>query len=168
VISLLPLPELIRVIRSWDQFVRSSLPLTAAWFAPVRNDWGVKRLSPEPPAESRQHQLLKGLRRLCARAGSPYYHPHAHRHGQATWGLPQAQSLGDDKAISQNLMHGDLFTTDRTYSLFTSEDVHPRIQALGATAPARHGAADSSLEQLADALAPLVTERLRNRPRDVS
>jgi integrase len=130
VTSLLPIPELIKVIQHWDHYVRSRLPVSAMWFTPFRGNWGQMQLTADPAGPSRQHQLPKALWRIYSHAGLPYRHPHAHRHGHAMFALQHARSLADYKAISQNLMHGDLFITDRTYAVFNSDDVHERIQGL--------------------------------------
>jgi hypothetical protein len=37
---LLPVPELLEVVHSWDRFVRTRLPGSASWYAPVENTWG--------------------------------------------------------------------------------------------------------------------------------
>jgi integrase len=130
VTTLLPIPALMGVIRRWDEFVRGQLPEHAMWFTPIRGHWGNLQLTADKPGRSRHTQLRKALRNVYAHAGLPYRHPHAHRHGHATFGLQHSSSLADYKAVSQNLMHADLFTTDRTYAVFASEDVHHRIHDL--------------------------------------
>lgn len=71
------------------------------------------------------------MRRIYEYAGWPYKNPHAHRHGHATYMLSRARDMGDYKAISQNLMHADMFITDRTYAILGAEDIGQRYQAMG-------------------------------------
>lgn len=44
--------------------------------------------------------------------GLPYHSPHAFRHGHAVYALKLAENISQLKAISQNLMHANLSTTD--------------------------------------------------------
>lgn len=37
---LLPIPELISVVQTWDQFIRVHLPGTGCWYAPIEHTWG--------------------------------------------------------------------------------------------------------------------------------
>jgi hypothetical protein len=47
------------------------------------------------------------------------------------YALKQAQDVADLKAVSQNLMHASLTTTDSIYSVLTENDVGDRISSLG-------------------------------------
>lgn len=49
---LLPIPELFQVVANWDALVRSALPATASWYAPVSTSWGEQVLSPEEPGNN--------------------------------------------------------------------------------------------------------------------
>ena len=71
------------------------------------------------------------MRRIYEYAGWPYKNPHAHRHGHATFMLSRARDLSDYKAISQNLMHADMFITDRTYAILEAADIGQRYQSMG-------------------------------------
>jgi hypothetical protein len=50
------------------------------------------------------------------------------RHGHAVWALSHAGSVADLKAVSQNLMHRSLFTTDEIYGVLTGKDTRERRQ----------------------------------------
>jgi hypothetical protein len=64
------------------------------------------------------------MRQLCDRAGVAYKRPHAH----AVWALSHAGSVADLKAVSQNLMHKSLFTTDEIYGAQTMACPHSPIR----------------------------------------
>jgi integrase len=74
--------------------------------------------------------LDKRLRLLFARAGLPYRSAHKFRHGHAVYGLLRAQTMADNKALSENMMHADIRTTDDTVAMLSSEEVWKRIAGL--------------------------------------
>ena len=127
---LLPIPELLEVAQSWDQFVRSRLPANAPWYAPVESRWGEQTLSLHQPGENRNQALDRRLRRLFDLAGLPYQSAHKFRHGHAVYGLLHARTMADYKAVSMNLMHHDLQITDSIYAPMLSNDVQKRIANL--------------------------------------
>ena len=134
---LLPVPELLEVARSWDRFVRARLPGSAPGYAPIENNWREHVLSTEQPGENRNHALDRRLRRLFAQADLPYKSAHKFRHGQAVYGLMQARTMPDYKAVSMNLMHHDLQITDSIYAPLLSNDVQKRNANL-ASQPVNH------------------------------
>lgn len=127
---LLHIPELIAVAKSWDEFVRANLPSTAAWYAPISNQWGAQTLSEKLPGENRHVALNKRLRLLYQKAGLPYKSAHKFRHGHAAYGLMHCQTMADYKALSLNLMHESLETTDRIYVHLAQKDLRTRIARL--------------------------------------
>jgi integrase len=135
--SLLPVPELLEVAQSWDQFVRTNLPENAPWYAPIRSQWGEQTLSSQQPGENRNHALDRQLQRLFVQAGLPYKSAHKFRHGHAVYGLMHARSMPDYKGVSINLMHHDLQITVSIYAPMLSNDVQKRIANL-ASQPVNH------------------------------
>jgi integrase len=127
---LLPIPELLSVIQKWDDVVRSKLPLTAPWYAPITSQWGSQSLAHVEPGKNRHQALDKRLRRLFTLAGLPYKSAHKFRHGHAVYGLLKAQTMADYKAVSMNLMHNDIKITDSIYAPILSEEVKERIAKL--------------------------------------
>ena len=113
---LLPIPELMVVVKRWDAFVRSQLPLTTMWYTPIDGGWGNQRLLSRPPGKGRNVTLAKQLRILFAAAKIDYRWPHLFRHGHAVWALLRAKTMADYKAVSMNLMHGDFKITDGIYA----------------------------------------------------
>ena len=72
-----------------------------------------------------------GLAQMCDRAGPPCRSPHSQRHGHAVYALQKCATVSDLKAVSQNLMHESLVTTDSIYSVLGGATVGARIAALG-------------------------------------
>jgi len=95
------------------------------------------------------------MRQLCDLAGVPYKRPHALRHGHAVWALSNAGSVADLKAVSQNLMHRSLLTTDEIYGILTETDTRDRVTHL-----AKRDSADDGLSALVDQIAERVAEKL--------
>lgn len=127
---LLPIPELLSVAQLWDDLVRSHLPSTARWYAPISSQWGSQSLAPVEPGKNRHQALDKRLRKLFTLAGLPYKSAHKFRHGHAVYGLLKAQTMADYKAVSMNLMHNDIKITDSIYAPILSEEVRERIAKL--------------------------------------
>lgn len=124
---LLNVPDLLAVVQEWDEVVRTSLGLNGLWYAPVTADG----MGFDPEQTAGEHRSLTvRLPALCRRAGIPYRSAHKFRHGHAVWALQHAEGLGDLKAISQNLMHASLTTTDKVYGALVGDDVQQRIAAL--------------------------------------
>ena len=130
---LLPIPELLLVTQMWDDVIRSKLPSTTPWYAPITSHWGSQSLAPAEPGKNRHQALDKRLRRLFTLAGLPYKSAHKFRHGHAVYGLLKAQTMADYKAVSMNLMHHDIKITDSIYAPILSEEVKERIAGLTAS-----------------------------------
>ncbi|MDD5368051.1 MAG: site-specific integrase [Anaerolineaceae bacterium] len=128
---LLPIPELISMVDTWDNVVRNNLPESQPWYAPVKIHWGKQELDPSTPGKNRHQALDKRLRRLFDLAGAAYKSAHKFRHGHAVYGLQHAQTMADYKAVSMNLMHEDIKITDEIYAPILSHEVQLRISRLG-------------------------------------
>jgi integrase len=124
------IPELLDVALEWDHFVRSELPAKARWYVPIDQHWGLQSLSMGSPGANCGLALDKRLRLLFTRAGLPFRSAHKFRHGHAVYGLLRAGTMADYKALSENMMHADIRTTDDTYALLSSEEVKKRIAGL--------------------------------------
>ena len=127
---LLPIPELLSIAKTWDDVVRSKLPSTSPWYAPISVHWGGQSLEESEPGKNRHQALDKRLRKLFDMAGLPYKSAHKFRHGHAVYGLQHAQTMADYKAVSMNLMHEDIKITDEIYAPILSNEVKDRIGRL--------------------------------------
>lgn len=127
---LLPVAELHEIVVKWDTHVRDNLPDDARWYAPIKSEWGHQEFSKRSPGKNRNQALNKRLKLLFAVAGLPYKSSHKFRHGHAIFGLQQAQTMADYKAVSMNLMHEDIRTTDSIYARLLSDEVALRIAKL--------------------------------------
>lgn len=127
--TLLNIPEILQPIKLWDQTVRSKLNPDAMWYAPfLTNHFGSKAtLSNQLPGKTRNQAIAKGIRKLFATASLDYKSPHKFRHGHAVYSLLRAKDMADYKAISQNLMHGNIKVTDETYAWLNHDDIKNRI-----------------------------------------
>lgn len=70
------------------------------------------------------------MQKLFNLANLEYKSPHKFRHGNAVYGLLHAQTIADYKAVSMNLMHESIKTTDSIYAPMISSDVRHRITNL--------------------------------------
>jgi hypothetical protein len=101
------------------------------------------------------------MHRLCERVGVKYHSPHKLRHGHAAYAIKQAKTVAESKAISQNLMHSNLSTTDGTYGVLSQQDVGDTISGLGVRAPLPAQESPTGLDL--DALAQLIADKMQQR-----
>ena len=156
---LLHIPDLLAVVRAWDTRVRAALPETARWYAAV-NPLTAELI--DPKTTNRRSVISRGLTHLANLAGVRYYSPHKVRHGHAVYALKQARDLADMKAISQNLSHSDMRTTESIYAVLGPEDVGDKIGQLGDRPEGGTEREDKTEELLAkiDRLTTLVEESI--------
>ena len=62
---------------------------------------------------------------------SVLHSPHKFRHGHAVYALKLAKNIAELKAVSQNLMHANISTTDGVYGMLSETDIREQISALG-------------------------------------
>ena len=165
---LLGIPDLREVVRKWDAVIRPELPPTAAWYTPIISRWGERTLSTDLPGKNRGQAIIKRMRKLFDAAGVPYLSPHKFRHGHAVYALQHSQDMADYKAVSMNLMHGDIRVTDAIYAPLAGDDVRQRVTNLNRNGGSRSPIGDkvaASLHDLSDAelsqILALAAERLQ-------
>lgn len=120
--DLLLIPELIEVVREWDQLVRSQLPDTAYWFASLSPETGTFDKSITKVGKNRGSRAYKDLKEWLNRVGLPFHSPHKFRHGYAVYGIKHFTTLAQLKALSQNLMHSNISITDGIYGMLSNAD----------------------------------------------
>jgi integrase len=157
--TLLPIPELLAVIETWDKYVRSRLPAGCIWYTrlsdPSPSTGEEPRLiTTDSTPIGRRNALYEGLHRLCKMADIPYRSPHKLRHGHAVYGIKHARDMKELKAVSQNLMHSSISITDGIYGNMTSDDVSSAIANLG-NSPAQPQQPTGDMSALLQVLAKL-------------
>ena len=120
--DLLNIPELIAIIKEWDQLVRSQLPDTAYWFASLSPETGTFDKSISIVGENRGSRAYKDLKEWLDRVGLPFHSPHKFRHGYAVFGIKHFTTLAQLIALSQNLMHSNISITDGIYGMLSNAD----------------------------------------------
>jgi integrase len=166
---LLEIPELIRVVDGWNEFVRIRLPLSAMWYTPIISELGNQRLSARAPGKNRHIAVAKRMRKLFRAAGLRSKSPHKFRHGFAVYALQHCQTMADYKAVSVNLMHNDIRITDSTYARLAGAEVQQRISRLSQYDPHQssletdlavliNGLSNSELSQVMTVIARRLTE----------
>lgn len=127
---LLNIPDLFTYVQRWDALLRSfNLPPASLWYASLSTDGMALRHSTSAPL-GRSNLINDDLRLICAKAGVPYLSPHKLRHGHTVYALKRAQNMEQLKAISQNIMHASVVTTDKTYGNLLTNEVHQIIARL--------------------------------------
>jgi len=127
---LLDIPDLLEIVICWDKKVRAELPDCALWYAPVV--WSGDSFSGKAKAGlSRACSFAKSLREMCDQAELSYRSPHKLRHGHALYALRRARTFPEFKAISQNLMHDSMTTTDAIYGQLMYDEVRHVITEIG-------------------------------------
>jgi len=128
------IPELISVVMKWDIEVRSILPSNGLWFAPF--SYRSRKIDPTVTVvgDHRHNLARKNIRSWLKAMELPYHSPHKFRHGHIQYGAARAKTFADFKAISLNVMHSSIKTTDEIYSNYNRDEVQKRISSLGSKA----------------------------------
>lgn len=119
------------VVREWHHEVERHVGPDGMWYA-LMNSRGDTFAGPGTPGRHRVSNLNLRLKRLCELAKVPEMSPHKLRHGHAVWALKQCTTMEEYKAVSQNLMHESVLTTDSIYGVLQGADVGAVIARLGA------------------------------------
>jgi integrase len=127
---LLNIPELLEVVKDWDDFVRSQLTNDHPWFANISPETGKLDQDNSFIGENRHHGARKDLKEWLEKVGLPYHSPHKFRHGFAVYSLKHAKDISQLKAISQNMMHANISITDGIYGGLSDSDVKDQISSL--------------------------------------
>lgn len=124
---------LLDVARDWDRRVRQVLPDAAPWFPQVEPD-GLAFAADQSPGEHRT--FARRLAKLCERAGVEPKSPHKLRNGHILYALQYCRDMADLKAVSQNVMHESVKTTEVIYGRLREDDIAHRLSRLGTDAMA--------------------------------
>jgi integrase len=107
------------------------------------------------PGRNRGGDVARQLKSVCRRAGVAYKSPHKIRHGHVVWALKRCGTLEDLKAVSQNVGHSSLKTTDEIYANLMGDDVAKRIARLGQTSEEQEQMKDLVKEQVKEQMKEL-------------
>jgi integrase len=146
---LLPIPELLEVCNRWDRLVRAALPANALWYATLTND-GMAVTPTIKAYEGRNNVIERDVHLICDLAGVDYRSPHQLRHGHVVYAIKHARNMAELKAISQNVMHASVITTDSKYGTLGSTYVNDIIGNLGKIRPA--GQFNDKIQELIELL----------------
>ncbi|WKZ39863.1 MAG: tyrosine-type recombinase/integrase [Anaerolineales bacterium] len=127
---LLDIPELLQVVQEWDNEIRAILPPDGFWFAHLSPQTGEIDPSITEAGNHRFNLARRDFQKWLDREGLPYHSPHKFRHGHIHYGMGHARTAADMKAVSLNVMHSDIKTTDQFYSSFDGEELKQRVTAL--------------------------------------
>jgi integrase len=126
---LLPIPDLLEVVRGWDKDIRTICGKDGLWFAQI-SDVGKIIPGAVNAGNHRASIATRDLKNWLKRVGLPYHSPHKFRHGNAVYSIKLAKDIADLKAVSQNLMHSNLSITDGVYGVRSETDIRGRILEL--------------------------------------
>ena len=125
------IPELLKVVKDWDDEVRAILPAQGFWFAPLSPDTGAIDTNAFLVGKNRHTLARRNLKIWLGKVGLPYHSPHKFRHGHIQYGLANSKTMADFKAVSLNAMHSSIKVTDEFYSTLNDQEVKNRIISLG-------------------------------------
>lgn len=126
---LLDIPELFETALTWDRLVHDFFPPHAPWYPSISRD-GEALTLPAHVGPERSSSLRDDLELLCESAQVPYKSPHKLRHGHIVYARERAQNMGQYKAISQNVMHNSVQTTDSLYAALKHDQIKNVIAGL--------------------------------------
>ena len=125
-----PIPELLEVVKKWDNELKDVLPEDGFWFAPLLPDSGEIDPDCREVNDNRVSLVQKNLKKWLNKVGLPERSPHKFRHGHVHYGQAHSKTQADYKAISQNVMHSTTGITDQFYSNINDEEKKNRIDSM--------------------------------------
>jgi integrase len=128
---LLNIPELLEVVKAWDEKVRTVLTDEGYWFAPFSPDTCDIEIIAREVGNYRSCIARKNLKDWLNKVGLKYHSPHKFRHGHIQYGLAFSTSHADYKAVSLNVMHSNIQITDQFYSNIPDQEIMTRISGFG-------------------------------------
>ena len=149
------IPDLINVVGKWDKKVREKLNTNGLWFAPLSPL--TCQIDPENYniGKYRDDRARKDLKDWMNRIEYDYHSPHKFRRGYAIYSTALSKNSKDMKAISQNMMHSSIATTERYIDL-PEKELREKILGLAGQELMTNDNLDSIVDQVADK----VTEKL--------
>ncbi|MFC2063801.1 tyrosine recombinase XerC [Chloroflexota bacterium] len=135
---LLIIPDLLEVVREWDEEVRSICGNDGLWFAKMSPK--TRKIIPGAMTigDHRDSIATRDLKKWLIKVDLPYHSPHKFRHGFAVYAIKMAKDITALKAISQNLMHSNISITDGVYGILSSMDIKEQIMILGNEIPSEN------------------------------
>ena len=133
--TLLMNSRLMKIIKEWDDLVRSQCPPDSSWFARLDQNGNLNPRIIVPMTIDNMDELKKqarypyrdfcrDLKTVCEMAGVTYKSPHKARYGHIHLGMSKAKTAEERKAISENAMHGSLSVTDEVYARMNSDQAN--------------------------------------------
>lgn len=143
---LLEIPELYQVVLNWHNLLLGlpspntpkaigggagggALSPSALWYSTLTRD-GMTLTQTQAAFEGRYTVIEDDIRMICKLADLPYQSPHKLRHGHTVYALKRAENVAQLKAISQNIMHSSIVTTEGIYGRLINDDVQEIISNL--------------------------------------
>jgi integrase len=131
---LLPIPDLIEVIKKWDRWIKG-LEGDYNWYPALNAGmWAGTVLRAgllTGQYTGRAEAFDEGLKMICERAGVPYKSPHKIRHGHGVYSVKKAKNMGELKAVSQNMMHAHVGITDGIYGNLAEDELSRILSNFG-------------------------------------
>jgi integrase len=126
----LNIPELLEVVKAWDNEIKKILPEDGFWFAPLSPD--TKEIDPYSRTIGDHRNIIarRNLKNWLEKVGLAYHSPHKFRHGHIQYGMQNAKTIADYKAVSMNVMHSSMDITDEVYSQLGDDEIKNRIGGL--------------------------------------
>ncbi len=139
------LADLRAVARDWYEKVKPVIGDRGMYYTLIDSISG-EISADQAPGEHRSSNLARRLRGLCERAGIDYASPHRIRHGHVVYAMSLCTSMDELKAVSQNVMHESVVTTESIYGDLPSDSVAITLKAMSRRRPGEDGS------RLADSL----------------
>ncbi len=127
---LLDIPELLGIVKEWDDEVRSVLPPTGFWFALLSPETGQIDVNGTSVGENRSTLARRSIKEFFDNVDLPYHSPHKFRHGHIQYGAAHSKTVADFKAVSMNVMHASMEITDEFYTNLNDGELEKRISSL--------------------------------------
>ena len=136
---LLDCPEIMKVVKQWDDIVRANCPPDSTWFARLDakhqfNPKVIQHLDRRDPktyqeARSNYKNFTRIMKALCIRAGIKYLSPHKGRYGNIHKWMETIETMEERQALANNSLH-TLAVLENTYARMSGTEAKSVMRKL--------------------------------------
>ncbi len=136
---LLDCPEIMEVVKQWDDIVRTNCPPESTWFARLDSKHQLNpkviqyldRRDPKTYCEARSNykNFSRIMKALCNRAGIKYMSPHKGRYGNIHKWMETVETMEERQALAKNSLH-TLAVLENTYARMSGTEAKSVMRKL--------------------------------------
>ncbi len=132
-------PEIMKVVKRWDDIVRANCPPDSTWFARLdsKQQFNPKVIQYRDRRDSKTYSEARSnyknfrriMKELCTRAGIKYMSPHKGRYGNIHKWMETVETMEERQALANNSLH-TLAVLENTYARMSGTEAKSVMRKL--------------------------------------